>query len=347
MTLAVRHSSMAEKGSWGMTALNQYVRLESGGLWRPEPDAQRRDVVVSFGDATLVISDQAGRPLAHWSLPAVIRQNPSEQPAIYSPDEEGSEALEIADETMIDAIEQVRKSLDKDRPHPGKLRHRITAGAVAVAILLAIFWLPGALTRQTLAVVPLPKRMEIGAAILGHMQKQTGPTCREARGALAADRLAQRLFGAETKTRIVVVPRLAQGAVALPGRVIVLDQNILKGADDPAVAAGYVLAAHADRNRTDPLETVLRTAGLGVTFRLLTSGEIPSTVLMATAYAHVMAPWPEQDATLLRPAFATANVPMAPYAALVGIAPGDTAPSDFPLILSDTDWISLQNICSE
>jgi len=35
-----------------MTALDQYVRLESGGLWRADADAQRRDVAVSFGDAT-------------------------------------------------------------------------------------------------------------------------------------------------------------------------------------------------------------------------------------------------------------------------------------------------------
>ena len=50
-----------------MTALKEYARLESGGLWRADADAQRRDVIVSFGDATLVISDSAERALAHWS----------------------------------------------------------------------------------------------------------------------------------------------------------------------------------------------------------------------------------------------------------------------------------------
>ena len=55
------------------TALTEYARLESGGLWKAGPDAQRREVVVSFGEATLVLSDTAGRPLTHWSLPAVER----------------------------------------------------------------------------------------------------------------------------------------------------------------------------------------------------------------------------------------------------------------------------------
>ena len=43
-----------------MTALKQYQRLESVGVWRPDPEAQRRNVTVSFGDASLAISDNAG-----------------------------------------------------------------------------------------------------------------------------------------------------------------------------------------------------------------------------------------------------------------------------------------------
>ena len=60
-----------------MTALKEYQRLEASGLWRPEPDAQRRDVVVSLGDASLTMSEFSGRPLAHWSLAAVRRANNS------------------------------------------------------------------------------------------------------------------------------------------------------------------------------------------------------------------------------------------------------------------------------
>ena len=57
-----------------MTALNQYQRLEAAGIWRETPQAQARDVIVSFGDATLVLTDPRSEvPLAHWSLPAVTR----------------------------------------------------------------------------------------------------------------------------------------------------------------------------------------------------------------------------------------------------------------------------------
>lgn len=336
-----------------MTALDRYVRLESGGLWRPEPDAQRRDVVISFGDATLVISDGAGRPLAHWSLPALERQNPGEHPAIYAPDDDASEIVEIADETMVEAIEEIRAALAKARPKPGKLRHWITGGLIALTVALAVFWLPGALTRQTLAVVPLPKRVEIGATMLGYMQAETGAACREPRANEAAGRLARRLFGSETMAQIVVVPELMQGAVALPGGLIVVDYGLLRASDDPAAAAGFILASRAAVVKMDPLEEVLREAGLGVTFRLLTTGEVPPQTLQAAAQGLVTSDGATAARDVLRDTLAMAQIPQAPYLKVADARTG-TMPdlgddplkgTDVPAVLNDSDWVSLQNIC--
>ena len=55
-----------------MTALSEYQRLEASGLWRASPEDQRSDVIVSIGDATLVITDLRENPLAHWSLARII-----------------------------------------------------------------------------------------------------------------------------------------------------------------------------------------------------------------------------------------------------------------------------------
>lgn len=337
-----------------MTALDRYVRLESEALWRAEPEGQRRDVTISFGDATLVIADPTGRPLAHWSLPALIRQNPDETPAIYAPDEDASEILEIADGMMIDAIEEVRKALAKARPHPGKLRHWLTGGLIVATLALAIFWLPGALTRQTLAVVPAPKRIEIGGEMLGYMQDQTGAACTSAQGNAAAMRLVQRLFGADTSAQLVVVPNLPQAALSLPGGLIVLDYAVLQLSDDPAVAAGFILASRAAIVEADPLENLLKQEGLGTTFRLLTTGEIPSSILRQSAMAQVQNEPPLPDPELLRATLATAQIPQAPYLAAADARTGNmpdlgTDPlteRSIPLILSDSDWVSLQNICN-
>lgn len=337
-----------------MTALDRYVRLESEALWRAEPNGQRRDVTISFGDATLVIADATGRPLAHWSLPALIRQNPHDAPALYAPDDDASEILEIADTTMVDAIEEVRRALAKSRPRPGKLRHWLTGGSVAAALGLAVFWLPDALTRQALAVMPTPKQVEIGFDMLDFLENQTGPACQSRRANVAASRLAQRVFGSETTVQIVVVPQLSTGAMTLPGDLVVLDYGLLQLADDPAVAAGFVLAAHASAERTDPLEDLLNQAGLGTTFRLLTTGDIPDTILrqQATAMLDMGALTPAPDT--LRDAFASAQIPQAPYLAATDARTGNMPDlggdpltgRSIPLILNDSDWVSLRNICN-
>ncbi|MEO1640379.1 MAG: hypothetical protein AAFU41_14155 [Pseudomonadota bacterium] len=335
-----------------MTALDKYVRLESGALWRATPEAQRRDVTISFGDATLVIADGAGRPLAHWSLPALIRQNPEEMPAIYTPDEDASELIEIADETMVEAIEEVRAALEKQRPHPGKLRLWLALGVLAVSVLLAVFWLPGALTRQTLAVVPEPKRVAIGQTILANMTTQTGGVCQTDRAEAAAQRLAVRLFGPQTSARIVVLPNLAAASVALPGGIFALDAGVLQSADDPAVAAGFVLAAQAALKKETPLAGVLDRAGLGATFRLLTTGEVQPQIMQAEA-VRALSP-AEVPTDVLQDLMVASQIPQAPYLAALdaqtgsmpNLGPDPLEGTEIPLILNDSDWVSLQNVCN-
>ena len=48
-----------------MPALTTYDRLEATGLWRATPQDQRREVVVSIGDATLVIKDLTDKAITH------------------------------------------------------------------------------------------------------------------------------------------------------------------------------------------------------------------------------------------------------------------------------------------
>ena len=66
-----------------MTALKKYARLEATGLWRQTPEDQRREVVVSIGDATLVISNTNDTALTHWSLAAIERAGTSDDPATF------------------------------------------------------------------------------------------------------------------------------------------------------------------------------------------------------------------------------------------------------------------------
>ena len=127
-----------------MTALTTYQRLEGSGLWRDTPGAQRREVVVCFGDASLVMKDpRSDVPLAHWSLPAILRENPGVLPALYAPGQDADESLELTDADMIAALDTVRRAVVHAQPKPGRLRLFILLGLAVSVAAGAVFWLPG------------------------------------------------------------------------------------------------------------------------------------------------------------------------------------------------------------
>ena len=336
-----------------MTVLEQYKRLEATGLWREAPDAQRREVLVSLGDATLMISTMTEVALTHWSLPAVARLNPGRQPALYAPGAETEERLEIDDPDMVAALEMVLAAIDKRRPHPGRLRLWIGASLGAVLVGLGIFWLPEALTRQTVALLPPASREAIGNDLLQEIGRLAGPICTNPRGSLALARLARRTFG-DPAPRVAVLPSSIPETLALPGGILVVNAALVEDHETPEVLAGYLLAEDARQAAVDPMLTLLTEAGLGTTFRLLTTGEIDAEPLHAHA-ARLLSreAAPVADADLL-PRFTAAAISTAPYAFALDISgetviglieanPVRTTPSE-PL-LSDADWISLQDIC--
>ncbi|WP_223877815.1 hypothetical protein [Histidinibacterium aquaticum] len=328
--------------------------MESTGLWRPDPDAQRRDVIVSFGEATLVVSDGSGRALTHWSLPAIERLNPKDFPALYAPDTEGLETLEIAEEDMIDAIERVRRVVARSRPRPGRLRVVGVALSIAAVLALGVFWLPGALIEQTLAAVPAAKRSEIGATVLGHLQRLTGPACRSPAGQQALSELRTRVLGPGAGGQLIVLPSGQVGSLYLPGGIIALGRPLVEEVEDPTVTAGHVLATAAQVQVRDPLEAILREAGLRATFRLFTTGDLPPETLSTHAETILAAPPPPPDAEVLLPLFEAAELPVRPYAysrdetgeSVLPLIEADPMEGrDVPLVMRDSDWVALQNIC--
>lgn len=337
-----------------MTALDEFARLESTGLWRPTPQEQRREVGLCFGDATLVLTDSANRPLTHWSLPAVHRINPGVRPALYSPDPDGIETLEISDDLMVDALEKVHRGLSRQRPRVGRLRQSIWLITAAAIVALSVLWLPGAMIRQAGSVVPAAKRSEIGATLLGHIQRLTGPTCRNPLGVAALDALRTRVLGEGSTAEVVIVRDRLAAPVALPGPIIMLPLSVVTAADDPAVTAGHILAADLSRTRTDPLERALEDAGLGATFQLLTTGDVPTDTLQAYAQTAVSIPARLPDARTLGAGFEQAAVPISPWA--TALDPTGATISDLlqvewqgavdaPALLTDGQWVSLTGIC--
>jgi len=340
-------------GSARMTALLEYQRLEAPGLWRENATAQRRDVIVSFGDASLVISDKHDQAITHWSLAAVRRLNPGQRPALYSPGSDSEEELEVEDATMIEAIGRVMAAIARARPHPGRLRFWLLSGSLAAVIAAMVFWMPAALRTHATRVVPMTVRQDIGQQMLDAIGRMSGSSCTGLAGMAAMSRLTQRVLGNDGG-RVVVVPGGVAGSAHLPGRLILLNRAIVEDPEDPDVVAGYLLYEDERRAAADPLAALLRHAGPLASFRLLTTGTLKPETIRAYAETLLIAPAEAPDTEALLARFETAGIPSSPYAfaldpsgeTVLPLIEGDPMRGkDSRPVLADADWIRLQSIC--
>ncbi|WP_071674071.1 hypothetical protein [Nioella nitratireducens] len=337
-----------------MTALSEYERLETTGLWRDTPDSQRREVVVSLGDATLVIYSTSETALSHWSLPAVKRLNPGKLPAFYAPDADADELLELTDPDMIEAIERVRTVIERRRPHPGRLRLWLGGALSLAVILICVVWLPSVLMRQTAVVLPTASRAAIGQRLLTEMATLTGRPCTAPAGLTSMRELATGLFGATAPPQVIVLPSTAQTTAHLPGNILVVNRSLVEDYEGPEVLAGFLLAEDLRRRAEDPILTLLHAAGVMPTIRLLTTGEIDEAHLRDHAAALLTTPPAPVDTTRLLARFEQAGLSSEPYAYAIDVS-GESVlemieadPMRGRLrapLLSDQQWIALQELC--
>lgn len=336
-----------------MTALKQFQRLEAAGLYTPAEDAQRVDVVLSMGQASLTFTDHRDIPLTHWSLAALERINPGQRPAIYAPAPDAPERVEVADDLMVTAIEKVRRAVRRARPHPGRLRRRLTLLGIAGGLAIALFWLPGALVATTARIVPEATRDGIDAVLLTRIGIVAGRPCADPAGAAALSRLLAAL-GPAGPVRAHVLPGVNDVARHLPGGTVLLGRGVVEDHEAPEVVAGYLLAEAERITGGDPLKPLLWHGGVMATLRLVTTGRIPDGVLDSYAEAVMLGSPRPVDPGTLADRFAAAGVPVAPYAYALDITGEETLPliETDPLrgepgkrLLSDGQWVALQGIC--
>ncbi len=338
-----------------MTALKQFERLESPALWRETPKAQRRDVIVSFGDASLMIADTQERALSHWSLAAIVRQNPDQTPALFIPGADSGESLEISDPLMIEALEKIMQAITRARPKPGRLRGVLLLGSLAIVVALLVFWMPKAIVRHTASVVPETVRSDIGNRVLARLTRVSGKPCAIPSGKRVLNRFETAVFP-DQPAKIIVLPSGVSDASHLPGHLYLVNRALIEDYEDPYALAGYLLAEATRADNQDPLERLLEKVGPLAAFRLLTTGTLPDDALDAFAEDYLTTPAPRLDDQVLLARFEASSLPSSPYAyaldisgettlALIEADPMRGKPTT-PL-LSDGKWVQLQGICGE
>ena len=337
-----------------MTALDKYQRIEALGLWRADNVSQRKDVLISIGETTLLISDMQEQPLAHWSLAAIERANPGNFPAIYHPDGDHEESLELnySEKEMIEAIEKLRTVIARRRPHPGRLRTGIFLGIFSVVLLTLVFWMPQAIRNYTAEILPEVKHVEIGNNLFEHMKRVTGPACEADFSKTSLKLLSDRLF--DGKNVIFIVPDGIKTTINLPGNILLANRNLVEDFEDPDVLAGYLITEKIRSKTFDPIEEMLQNMSLISTFRLLTTGLVKKETLMD--YADYLVTKPQetiQSVEIIR-TFHEKQLSLIPYAEAIDITgegsldlieAEEIRTSPVKTSLPDANWVSLQNIC--
>lgn len=327
-----------------MTALEKYIRLEAEGLWRAAPGAEPRAVVVSFGNATLVMSavlaagDDA--PLAHWSLAATRRVGEAEGAVLFAPDQGATETLALRDPEMIAAIEAVTR--------PPKRRRRWPVVPLTALLLIGGLlgagwvWGPGLLRDHAFRQIPAPRAMLWGSAIA---QRLPGAPCREPEALLIFQTLAAAV--APDRLGAFTLRPLAGAPVArLPGGHVLLDPSTLEESESPAAFAGWLALGAALQREDTALYRHIDQLSPRDTLLFLVTGEIREYALLEMTRSTAM------DAAPLTPAHRAAAVARLTRAGLspapMQQAMGDpvTAGGTKAGPLTEAEWQTLRQLCA-
>ncbi len=295
-----------------MTAIDKYTRLEALGQWRENPDQPPREVVVSFGNATLVLADLDENPLCHWAMAATSLLSLSGTKAVYTPDTEGFETLEIDDSEMVEAIAKVSRAaatIDHKKPW-----FRWFLFAFLVATFAAMFYMaPSVLRGQAVRMTGPESARKLGTDMLATLNTDI---CREPRSDVARELFQSRVFP-DGRTLLVIV-RNRPPASVFPGGVVVISSSTLQSMQSPTELAALTTALAAKSEAT--LTQLFNASSPRELFGYITSGKLSGERLAKAAQSIT-----DEPQTGEAVAFFSADQPL----------------------LRDQDWVALQGICLE
>ena len=335
-----------------MTVLKEYQRLEAEGVWRATPDAQRRDVIVSIGKATITISAPNGTALTHWSLPAMVQMNPGETPPVFAPGIDAVETLEMLDPEMLDAIDRVMSAIQRKSVRKGQAGRLGRWAALAAIAAGLIYWLPGAVTAYTASLVPPEMRAQIGAELLSETERVAGAPCQTPGGDRALAALAERVFP-DRPIALKVLPTTLTGTAQLPGGTMLISHTLVEDYETPDVVAGHLLAEELRAPKSDPMARLLEASPFRAALALLSTGHLRKIDLQRMAEWLVVRPGDPVPHDQLLAVMNAREIDAKPFAYALDVSGDSTATliagarEDPKPVLGDTDWIALQTICSE
>lgn len=333
-----------------MTALDEFERLEGVGLFRPELGAQRVEVGVAFGKATLTLFDRHGQVIEQWSLAAVRRKNPKNTPALYHVEGDEDQLLELDDETLIGAIDAVQQSLANRIPPQRRVGTYVKLGVAALVVLVGSLVLPPALRSYGASVLSDSLRVELGQSLLDEALRLAGPDCRGEVG-LAAIQKVEARFALENGPTLSVAQLDRTTPVLLPGNVILMPLSVIEQAQSPDVLAGWVLSANSNFLRGHVLRPLLEDVSIWTVMKMLAAQDLSGSEKSALARAALSAEFQRPRVSTLLNAFDGAEISTTAFAKaenMPELLQRDPYPAGSPRpLLKDGEWVGLRDICRD
>jgi len=255
-----------------MTAIDKFIRLEAVGYWFEAGRQEGREVIVSFGDATLQLTSLKDQPLTHWSLLATQRIGTRGEAVIYSADPEQHEILEIEDRDMIRAISAVTSALaPAPSPRAGRWFWR---GALLGVLALGLYFTPPVITKTATMLTP-PARIEtLSEQVQNRLTTDFGIACAGWQGQHALAGFSAKLFP-DAPVKILVFTDQPNPVLALPGSAISFSRSVVEQAENPQNLATLAALAKAMSDNQRPLAAHIEALGPFGALRYLISGTLP------------------------------------------------------------------------
>jgi len=370
-----------------MTALSDYDKLEAEAVFFDAPSGASTDVILSFGERSLMIVGLDDRALAHWPLASLHSPDAKGSASIkVAPDRSAEDFLRLQDPEMIAAIQAVCPNLHDTLPETPKKRRPRWPWLVLIAaglIIGGLFSMPMIKTK-IVDDIASDQELRLGRAMRGYViaaLQADQPTlweCTEPEGHQALNDLAARIGRAATSEHSLSVIDLPDiGSLTLPGGETMIFRGLLDTTKTPEALAGALAHQQAHAQNRDALKNTASAFGMIDLLKFWWGAE-PTEELLEEATKAFLATRFSEDAEVKADsgaiaALTNAGLPTRPFAKTVetwggqqnrGLAfstrhPGGSnraasinaadqiGEDPFEPALDDRSWLALGNICDE
>ena len=203
-----------------MTAIKKYQILESKGFWIESKGKEVKEVIISFGKSSIIISDTNATPLDHWNFNSIVILQKRTTSTTFSPGPEREEKLIVKDEEMIEAMTIICEHSKIPSKPMLKFNHVIK---LVISLLLVFFFfsLPSMLRFITLDIIE-PYHEVIFVNTLLAKKDSVGNICPKQKETVELEKMIASSYGIETGINISITKSSLPSPAILPGGVIIV-----------------------------------------------------------------------------------------------------------------------------